>query len=99
VCWDVVEKNILQRIEGHTDVVLGVDTAELNGKRLLASCGLDKTVRVWEEVVADDEAAEDDKPESSEAILHDGEDKMDSATDETIPPASEDTAMEAQDTG
>lgn len=97
VCWDVVEKNILQRIEGHTDVVLGVDTAEVNGKRLLASCGLDKTVRVWEEVVVEDDAAEDEKPQSSEVILHNGEDKMDLATDETTVLASEDVAMEAQD--
>lgn len=103
VCWDVVEKNILQRIEGHTDVVLGVDTAELNGKRLLASCGLDKTVRVWEEEVVEDESVEDQKPESSPAIIHDGVDKMDLAMDEIMAPASEDVAMdardEAQDTG
>jgi COMPASS component SWD3 len=50
ICWDVVGKNTLQRIEGHTDVVLAVDTAELDGKSLLVSCGLDQTVRVWEEV-------------------------------------------------
>lgn len=49
LCWDIVSKNILQRIEGHTDVVLGVHTGKLNGKRMLVSCGLDKTVRVWEE--------------------------------------------------
>lgn len=50
VCWDVVNKNILQRIEGHEDVVLGIDTCSFKGKRLMASCSLDKTVRVWEEV-------------------------------------------------
>jgi COMPASS component SWD3 len=50
LCWDLVSKKILQRIEGHTDVVLGVHSGKLNGKRLLVSCGLDKTVRVWEEV-------------------------------------------------
>lgn len=50
LCWDLVSKNVLQRIEGHTDVVLGVHSGKLNGKRLLVSCGLDKTVRVWEEV-------------------------------------------------
>jgi COMPASS component SWD3 len=49
LCWDIVSKNILQRIEGHTDVVIGVHTGKLNGKRMLVSCGLDKTVRVWEE--------------------------------------------------
>jgi len=50
LCWDLISKNILQRIEGHTDVVLGVHSGKLNGKRLLVSCGLDRTVRVWEEV-------------------------------------------------
>lgn len=49
LCWDVVSKKILQRIEGHEDVVLGVDTCCIRGRRLLVSCGLDRTVRVWEE--------------------------------------------------
>jgi COMPASS component SWD3 len=53
LCWDIVSKNILQRIEGHTDVVIGVHTGKLNGKRMLVSCGLDKTVRVWEETPED----------------------------------------------
>lgn len=45
--WDVVSKEVLQRVEGHEGVVLGVDTWEgENG--LVVSCGLDKTVRVWE---------------------------------------------------
>ncbi|KAJ5101635.1 hypothetical protein NUU61_003857 [Penicillium alfredii] len=54
--WDLVSKNTLQRLEGHTDVVLGVHTGKLDGKRLVVSCGLDKTVRVWEE------ASEDESP-------------------------------------
>ncbi|EPS32051.1 hypothetical protein PDE_07010 [Penicillium oxalicum 114-2] len=49
LCWDIISKSILQRIQGHTDVVLGVHTGKLNGTRLIVSCGLDKTVRVWEE--------------------------------------------------
>ncbi|EED22092.1 WD repeat protein [Talaromyces stipitatus ATCC 10500] len=95
VCWDVVDKNILQRIEGHTDVVLGVDTAELNGRRLLASCGLDRTIRVWEEVTS--EAGENDKWESSQTILYNGDEKMDLTTDEPMALASENVAMEAHD--
>ncbi|KAJ5627396.1 hypothetical protein N7528_004823 [Penicillium herquei] len=51
LCWDLVSKNILQRIEGHTDVVLSVHSGVYNGRRLLVSCGLDKTVRVWEEAL------------------------------------------------
>ncbi|MCJ1281753.1 hypothetical protein MMC26_001076 [Xylographa opegraphella] len=43
--WDVPSKNILQRLEGHDGVVLGLDT--LSGKGLLVSGGLDGTVRIW----------------------------------------------------
>jgi len=46
--WDVQSKQILQTIEGHEGVVLGVDTWEEEG--LMVSCGLDKTIRVWERV-------------------------------------------------
>ncbi|KAL1954224.1 hypothetical protein VTO42DRAFT_1504 [Malbranchea cinnamomea] len=53
VCWDVVSKKILQKLEGHTDVTLGVDTYTTPEKKLIVSCGLDRTVRVWEEIVDD----------------------------------------------
>lgn len=46
LCWDVQSKEILQIIQGHQGVVLGVDT--LNQEGLIASGGVDKTVRVWE---------------------------------------------------
>ncbi|PWY91831.1 WD40 repeat-like protein [Aspergillus sclerotioniger CBS 115572] len=49
LCWDVVSKQTLQRIEGHTGVVLGVDTCTLGQARLIVSCSVDGTVRVWEE--------------------------------------------------
>lgn len=49
LCWDVTSKNVLQRIEGHSDAVICVHAGQLNGKRLLVSCSLDMTVRVWEE--------------------------------------------------
>ena len=44
--WDVQSKAILQRIEGHDGVVLGVDTWPEG--ELMVSVGLDQTVRVWE---------------------------------------------------
>ncbi|KAL8690408.1 MAG: hypothetical protein Q9218_004135 [Villophora microphyllina] len=44
--WDVQSKMVLQREKGHEGCVLGVDTWDKGG--LLVSCGLDKTVRVWE---------------------------------------------------
>ncbi|OJD24388.1 hypothetical protein ACJ73_04252 [Blastomyces percursus] len=49
LCWDVVNKKVLQKLEGHSDVVLGVDTHHSGESRLIASCGLDRTIRVWEE--------------------------------------------------
>lgn len=64
LCWDVISKKVLQRIEGHTDVVLGVDTFDSpEGRRLMVSCGLDGTVRVWEEIPEDDEGETDVKVE------------------------------------
>ncbi len=45
VIWDVTSKNVLQRLEGHEGVVLGVDTHPKEG--LLVSGGFDRTVRVW----------------------------------------------------
>jgi COMPASS component SWD3 len=45
VLWDVSSKNVLQRLEGHTDTVLAVDTHPT--ERVIVSAGLDRTVRVW----------------------------------------------------
>ncbi|EIT72787.1 WD40 repeat-containing protein [Aspergillus oryzae 100-8] len=67
LCWDVVSKKTLQRIEGHTGVVLGVDTCTLGDKRLMVSCGIDQTVRVYEEV-EEDGRIETDAKESPPAI-------------------------------
>ncbi|KAJ5779149.1 hypothetical protein N7457_006869 [Penicillium paradoxum] len=53
IFWDIVSKQILQRLDAHSDAVLGVHTGTLRGKRMLVSCGLDKTVRLWEEVGED----------------------------------------------
>ncbi|RAL01359.1 WD40 repeat domain-containing protein [Aspergillus ibericus CBS 121593] len=58
LCWDVVSKQVLQRIEGHTGVVLGVDTCTLGEARLMVSCGLDGTVRVWEETAEPNPSSE-----------------------------------------
>lgn len=44
--WDVQSKAILQKEIGHEGVVLGVDIWD--PESLVVSCGLDKTVRVWE---------------------------------------------------
>ncbi|KAL8647548.1 MAG: hypothetical protein Q9210_005494, partial [Variospora velana] len=46
--WDVQSKEVLQREMAHEGCVLGVDTWVKDG--LAVSCGLDKTVRIWERV-------------------------------------------------
>jgi COMPASS component SWD3 len=43
--WDVSSKATLQRLQGHTDAVLSVATHP--SQPLIASGGLDRTVRVW----------------------------------------------------
>ena len=61
VIWDVISKEILQRLTGHEGVVLGVDTLGGGGGgggggdevgmsekgSLVVSGGLDRTVRIW----------------------------------------------------
>ena len=51
--WDVVNKTVLQRIEGaHNGVVLGVDTA----RGWIVSGGVDRMVKIWErEEIAEEE--------------------------------------------
>jgi COMPASS component SWD3 len=49
VLWDVSSKNVLQRLGGHVDAVLCVDTHPT--EKLIVSGGLDRTVRIWRENV------------------------------------------------
>ncbi|OOQ84434.1 Protein will die slowly [Penicillium brasilianum] len=109
LCWDIVSKNILQRIEGHTDVVIGVHTGKLNGKRMLVSCGLDRTVRVWEEATEDQthngtdpspiEVATETVVQNDIAINNDEDDDNEMAdappdpSTETTPALTEDVTM------
>ncbi|KGO71579.1 hypothetical protein PITC_044560 [Penicillium italicum] len=60
IFWDLVSKQILQRLTGHSDAVICVHTGTLNGKRLVVSCGIDKTVRLWEEVDGNDTESNDE---------------------------------------
>jgi COMPASS component SWD3 len=45
VLWDVSSKNVMQRLEGHTEPVLSVDTHPT--EQAMVSGSLDRTVRVW----------------------------------------------------
>jgi COMPASS component SWD3 len=48
VLWDVSSKNVLQRLEGHGEAVMSVDTHPTES--VIASAGLDRTVRIWRAV-------------------------------------------------
>ncbi|KAJ5662732.1 hypothetical protein N7462_011658 [Penicillium macrosclerotiorum] len=100
LCWDHVSKKILQRIEGHTDAVLCVHTGKLNGKRMLVSCGLDKTVRVWEEFPDTESSATPEDTNISNGVSpsndEDGDNEMVDAPPELsgdITPAPEEDVM------
>ncbi|KAM0704714.1 hypothetical protein Q7P35_007500 [Cladosporium inversicolor] len=45
VLWDVNSKEVLQRLQGHEGVVLGVDVCAQDGA--VATCGIDKTIKIW----------------------------------------------------
>jgi len=45
VLWDVNSKEILQRLQGHEGVVLGVDVCAQDGA--IATCGKDKTIKIY----------------------------------------------------
>ena len=55
VWWDVVSKELRGEVEGHEGAVLGVDSREEG--RVVVSCGIDRTVRVWERLEDDAEHA------------------------------------------
>ena len=56
--WDVTSKEVLQRLDGHEGVVLGVDTHPKGD--WLVSGGLDRTLRIWR--------ADDDDPDQDGEI-------------------------------
>lgn len=45
VLWDVSSKEVLQTLDGHNGVVLGVDVGLAD--QTIATCGADKTIKVW----------------------------------------------------
>jgi COMPASS component SWD3 len=78
LCWDVVNKQVLQRLEGHTGAVLSVDTWSGGARRLMVSCGMDRTTRVWEEV---EESMESTWPPAA-TVASDSEQQPEAAADD-----------------
>ena len=64
VLWDVSSKNVLQRLEGHGDVVLSVDTHP--SEEIIISGGLDRTVRVWRASPVESDVEEEVEEEAAE---------------------------------
>ncbi|SMR54275.1 unnamed protein product [Zymoseptoria tritici ST99CH_3D1] len=56
--WDVSSKETLQVLDGHEGVVLGVDVG-LEDQRL-ATCGVDKTIRIWRRIPVPSDATNGD---------------------------------------
>jgi len=66
--WDVVSKEVQQRVDAHEGVVLGVDTWDGEGG-LVVSCGLDKAIRIWEKVMRQEEVLGDGVETDGEATV------------------------------
>jgi COMPASS component SWD3 len=74
--WDVSTKEVLWRGKGHSKVVLSLDFQRgKDGKGMLVSAGLDRTIRFWEEC--------DEVDAVEQAVLVDGDAYVDAA-DENI---------------
>lgn len=58
VLWDVSSKDVLQTLDAHEGVVLGVDVR--TDDQSIVTCGADKTIRVWKAMAPNDQAHHDD---------------------------------------
>lgn len=56
--WDLNSKEVLQVIDGHKGVVLGVDFLWKRGNNLMVSCGMDNTVKIWGQGMDEEEEEE-----------------------------------------
>ena len=86
--WDVVSKEILQRIEGaHRDCVISVDTCDKT--KIMVSGGLDGVVKVWEMVKEVKEIK--DRPDGE----GDGKQEM----EEQVEPVGDDPTIRTEEVG
>ena len=58
IFWDVKTKEEVQRVQGHEGVVCWVDTSP-GSNAIVASGGLDGTVKIWVDVPVDEDAADE----------------------------------------
>ncbi len=84
ILWDVSSKNILQRLHGHSDAVLTVDTHPT--EKLIASAGLDRTVRLWKVVPGDNGVDESAGNEVVAEIEAQAESETNGYDPDTLPP-------------
>lgn len=64
VLWDVSSKEILQVLDGHEGVVLGVDVGRED--QTIATCGVDRTIRLWKRQPLPDTNGHDEGVAASE---------------------------------
>lgn len=81
--WDVSSKNVLQKLEGHSDAVLSVETHPT--EQVIASAGLDRTIRIWRAVDGEEaRGRERDETRDDEVVNGDGNGFV--ADPEILPP-------------
>ncbi|KZM25403.1 hypothetical protein ST47_g3468 [Ascochyta rabiei] len=84
VLWDVSSKDILQRLRGHDDAVLAVDTHP-HGP-VLATAGLDCSVRVWKASAAPAVQQEESSSGSSSSSSSNGNSSVKHSRASALPP-------------
>ncbi|EMD95032.1 hypothetical protein COCC4DRAFT_151614 [Bipolaris maydis ATCC 48331] len=86
VLWDVSSKNILQRLEGHSDAVLSVHTHPT--EQLIASTGLDRTIRLWRPREGGDNKEEGKENGHEETVVENGikQEESNGYEHDTLPP-------------
>jgi COMPASS component SWD3 len=80
--WDVSSKQVLQRLEGHGEAVLSVDTSPV--ERVIASAGLDRVVRIWR--ASDNDTANGKEVNGIKENGVDGEEMTSGLDPHTLPP-------------
>lgn len=90
VCvWDLQTRELLQRLEGHTDVVLAVDCHPTHDIVASGAMASDRTVRLWAEDGVDPYAGLAGEPEPAPAEKSSAEPAAEAAASAPPPPSGE----------